>query len=539
MSSTIMRRARWFALAAALLLAPAASSMQSQVGSPPEPFEDGTVIVGFEPGTGPETQAAIVRGAGASDERDIGAGAHVLNVPTGKVAERIALLKAQPGVRYAEPDYILHADAAPSGPNDPYYSKLWGMQSISADKAWADTTGSSSVVVGVVDTGVDYNHPDLAANVWTNPGSVNGCPAGTHGYNVIAAACDPLDDNDHGTHVSGTIGAVGNNGIGVIGVSPNVRIMGLKFLNSGGSGTTSAAVAAIDWAIKAKQAGVNVRVLSNSWGGGAFSQALLDEINKAGANDILFVVAAGNNATSNDTTPSYPCSYHTANEICVAATDSHDTLASFSNFGSSVDLAAPGQSILSTVPGGGYATYSGTSMATPHVAGAAALALSTGYESVSTLKATMLAAVDPLASLSGVVATGGRLDVCKAIPACSGVAAPPPPPPPPPPTVGDFTITSPDARQAVSPGGTTSFTVTITPSGGFTGSVALAVSGLPTDATGSVSPTPLGIASTAGSSTLNVSVGAAAPRGSYPLTITGTSGGLTHTTSVTLQVKNR
>src|SRR5439155_4940414 len=144
-------------------------------------------------------------------------------------------------------------------------------------------------------------------------------------------------------HVSGTIGAVGNNGVGVIGVSPTVRIMGLKFLNSSGSGSTSGAVTAIDWAVKAKQAGVNVRVLSNSWGGGAFSQALLDEINKAGANDILFVVAAGNSATSNDATPSYPCSYHTANEICVAATDSHDGLASFSNFGSSVDLAAPGQ----------------------------------------------------------------------------------------------------------------------------------------------------------------------------------------------------
>src|SRR5439155_23734652 len=178
--------------------------------------------------------------------------------------------------------------------------------------AWASSnTWSSGVVVGVVDTGVDYNHPDLAANVWTNPGSINGCPAGTHGYNVLNATCDPMDDNHHGTHVSGTIGAVGNNGIGVIGVSPTVRIIGLKFLNSSGSGSTSGAVTAIDWAVKAKQAGVNVRVLSNSWGGGAFSQALLDEINKAGANDILFVAAAGNYGANNDTTPIYPCSYHT------------------------------------------------------------------------------------------------------------------------------------------------------------------------------------------------------------------------------------
>ena len=525
--SRLTRTFRWIALASVLVSAPAASSMDGAGVKPAHPFRDGSVIVGFQPGTSADTEAAIVHGVGASDERVIGAGAHVLRVPAGKVEEKIARLKAQGRVRYAEPDYLLTAAGAPSGPNDPYYSKLWGMRAISADAAWGSTTGSSSVVVGVVDTGVDYNHPDLAANVWTNPGSINGCAAGTHGYSVITGTCDPMDDNDHGTHVSGTIGAVGNNGIGVIGVSPNVRIMGLKFLNSGGSGATSAAVTAIDWAIRAKQAGVNVRVLSNSWGGGGFSQALLDEINKAGANDILFVVAAGNNATNNDTTPSYPCSYHTANEICVAATDSHDGLASFSNYGSSVDLAAPGQSILSTVPGGGYDTYSGTSMATPHVAGAAALALSTGYRSVASLKATLLAAIDPLASLSGLVATGGRLDVCKAIPACSGVA--PPPPPPPPATAGDFTISSPDARQSASPGGTASYAVTITPTGGFTGAVALTVTGLPTDA----------VSSSTGSSTVTVRVGPSTPRGTYSLTITGTSGSLTHATSVVLQVKNR
>src|SRR6266516_4782107 len=233
MSSTIKRRLRWFALVATLLSAPAASSMQPSAQEV-QPFQDGTVLVGFQHGTGADTEAAIVRGAGASEERVIGAGTHVLRVPVGKVAEKIALLNAQPQVRYAEPDYIVHADAAPSGPNDQYYGKLWGMKTISADAAWGSTTGSSGVVVGVVDTGVDYNHPDLAANVWSSPGSINGCPAGTHGYNVIAATCDPMDDNHHGTHVSGTIGAVGNNGIGVIGVSPNVRIMGLKFLDSGG-----------------------------------------------------------------------------------------------------------------------------------------------------------------------------------------------------------------------------------------------------------------------------------------------------------------
>jgi len=154
MSSTIKRRLRWFAFVATLLSAPAASSMQPNAQEV-QPFQDGTVLVGFQHGTGADTEAAIVRGAGASEERVIGAGTHVLRVPVGKVAEKIALLNAQPQVRYAEPDYIVHADAAPSGPNDQYYGKLWGMKTISADAAWGSTTGSSGVVVGVVDTGVD------------------------------------------------------------------------------------------------------------------------------------------------------------------------------------------------------------------------------------------------------------------------------------------------------------------------------------------------------------------------------------------------
>jgi serine protease len=396
--------------------------------------------------------------------------------------------------------------------------------------------GTRGVVVGVVDTGVDYTHPDLAANVWSSATSINGCPAGTHGYNAINASCDPMDDHRHGTHVSGTIGAVGNNGIGVIGVNGTTQIMGLKFLGSGGSGAISDAVEAIDWAVRAKQGGVNLRVLNNSWGGGGFSQALVDAINKAGMNDILFVAAAGNAAGNNDATPFYPCSYHTANEICVAATDKTDSLAGFSNYGpSSVDLAAPGSSILSTMLGGTYDYMSGTSMATPHVSGAAALVLSGGYQSVWTLRTTIRAAVDPVTSLIGRVATDGRLNVCKAIPACSGVA--PPAPTPPPTTTGDFSLSSPGGREAVGPGGSITYTVTVTPSGGFMGQVGLSVTGLPAGATGAFAPTPLGVASSPGSSVLTVSSGSATPPGNYTLTVTGTSGDRAHSTTIGVRVK--
>jgi subtilisin family serine protease len=343
-------------------------------------FRGGVVLVGFRPGTNAPRRRAIATAARAKTIRTVGAGTRVMRVDAGGVRQAIARLRQHPEVRYAEPDYVVHATAAPS---DPYYRKLWGMDAIRADLAWTSTMGTPAVVVGVVDTGVEYNHPDLAANVWSSAGPINGCPPGTRGYNAINAACDPMDDHRHGTHVSGTISAVGNNGIGVIGVNGTTRIMGLKFLGSGGSGAISDAVEAIDWAVRAKQAGVNLRVLNDSWSGGGFSQALVDAINKAGMNDILFVAAAGNAAGDDDATPFYPCSYHTANEICVAATDKTDRLAGFSKYGqSSVDLAAPGASIYSTMLGGTYDYMSGTSMATPHVSGAAALALSSGYQSV-------------------------------------------------------------------------------------------------------------------------------------------------------------
>jgi serine protease len=486
-----------------------------------ETFADDTVLVAFDAAIATEGEQAVVQSVGATDTDTIGAGTHVLRVAPGTVPATVTLLQTYPEVRYAEPDYDVRTTQTPG---DPMYGQLWGLPDVQADQAWNVTTGSSSVVVGVVDTGVDYNHPDLAANVWTNDGTINRCAAGTHGYNALSKSCDPLDDHNHGTHVSGTIGAVGNNGVGVVGVNWSTRIMGLKFLGASGFGSTSGAIAAIDWALNAKRAGVNLRVLSNSWGGGAYSRALADEIDKAGANDVLFVAAAGNASNNNDATPFYPCSYHAANEICVAATDKTDSLAGFSNYGAgSVDLAAPGAGIVSTVLGGGYATFSGTSMATPHVSGAAALILSVGYQSVSTLKSTILGAVRPTDSLAGRLTTGGILDVCNAIPECL-------------PRGAGFSLDPTPSRQSVTPGSGTTYDVAIVPNGGFRGSVSLSVSGLPSGASASFSPNPVDVPGGA-AATLSVATSSTTSPGNFTLMLTGTSGSVTSSTAVRLQVK--
>jgi hypothetical protein len=445
-------------------------------------------------------------------------------------------LAGDPNVLYVEPNYLLHTTTIP---NDPSFGQLWGLRNtgqviqgiagtpgadIKAEPAWTVTTGTRAVIVGVVDTGIDYTHPDLAANVWSNPGGIGGCPAGTHGFNAITRSCDPLDDHYHGTHVSGTIGAVGNNGIGVVGVNWTTTIMGLKFLDSTGSGTTANAIAAIDFAVNAKIAGQNVRVLSNSWGGGGFSQALLDEINKANANDILFVAAAGNASSNNDVTPNYPSNYNTPNMVAVAATDNTDALASFSNYGpTTVHLGAPGVNVLSTQPGALYQYLSGTSMATPHVSGAAALILSTQIGlTTAELKSQILSSVDPISSLSGLTVTGGRLNVCKAIPGCGG-----PPPAP------DFSLSISPSSATVTAGVSAGYTVNITRTGGFTGAVSLSIAGLPSGAAGSFSPNP----ASGNSSALSVTTSSTTPPGSYLFTVTGISGALTKTATATLVVQ--
>ncbi len=455
----------------------------------------------------------------------------------------ITELSRRTDVEYVEPNYILHATAIP---NDPSFGQLWGLRNtgqsilgvsgtpgadISATSAWDISTGSKANVVAVIDTGVDYMHPDLAANIWSAPSdftvTIGGrnikCLAGSHGFNAIKNTCDPMDDNNHGSHVSGTIGAVGNNGQGVVGINWNASIMGSKFLDASGSGTLANAINAIDFTIQAKTIFpemANVRVLSNSWGGGGFSQALLDEINKANANDMLFVAAAGNSGLDNDATPGYPSNYNAPNVVAVAATDNKDSLAYFSNYGlTTVDLGAPGVSVFSTIKGGSYDYFSGTSMATPHVSGAAILILSGCNLNTSELKANILNNVDPITSLAGKTVTGGRLNVSKAISACNVPPAP------------DFSLSTTPSTQTVVQGASASYTINILPSGGFDGSVTFIANGLPDGISADFSPNPA-----TASSTMTITTNTSLPAGSYTLTISGTNGTLSHTTTVKLNI---
>ena len=361
--------------------------------------------------------AALLAGGGIQFQAVCGLGivGQVLVRSSGSSLDSVEhWLAADSDVAGFEEDAVRQIEATP---NDPALNQLWSMSKINAYGAWNLATGggTSRVVVAEIDTGVDYTHPDLAANVWTNPNAgSDGFGYDLHGYDFANNDSDPMDDNGHGTHVAGTIGAVGNNGLGVAGVNWAVSIMPLKFMTAAGSGYLSDAVRAINYAtMERTQYGVNVRVINASWGGGGFSAAMQSAIQAAGNAGILFVAAAGNDAANNDAVPHYPAGYNSSNIIAVAATDQYDRLASFSCYGAtSVDLAAPGVSIYSTLPGGRYGVMSGTSMATPHVAGAAALAWALDpTATVAEIRNALLQGADKLGGLSGKVASGGRLDV--------------------------------------------------------------------------------------------------------------------------------
>ena len=339
-----------------------------------------------------------------------------------------------------EPNYRLHVLALP---NDSLWSNLWGLNNtgqtsgtadadIDAPEAWDITTGSSSVIVAVIDTGIDYLHPDLADNMWVNTGEIpdngidddgNGYIDDVYGYDFVQDDGDPLDEHSHGTHCAGTIAGRGNNGLGVAGVNWQCQLMACRFLDAGGSGTTADAISAINYAVAN-----GADILSNSWGGGGYSAALEAAIINARDNGVLFVAAAGNSGTDNDAIPHYPSSYQVSNVIAVAATDHDDALAGFSCYGlQSVHVGAPGVSILSSVLDGAYDSYNGTSMATPHVAGVSALLLANDPAmSLQDLKARIVWTGEAIPSLDNKTISGRRLNAYNALTAepCMRVLAP-------------------------------------------------------------------------------------------------------------------
>ena len=437
------------ALALAIFLCVTALAALTSFGATPGRADDnpdavpGQLVVGFDPNASPKQQQKAVDKAGGTIENRIDSiGGAVVSVDPADTAAVAEELSHQRAVDYVEPNYVMHATRLP---NDRGFGEQWGLRNVGqyggtpgadvhATDAWNATTGAG-VIVAVVDTGVDYNHPDLAANMWTNPSDPpngvdddgDGFVDDVHGADFINGDSNPDDDAGHGTHVAGIIGAKGNNGLGVTGVNWDAKIMALKFLDANGAGNTADAANAIDYAVNH-----GARVINASWGGPAFSQALFQAVKRAGDKGVLFVAAAGNDGQNADVSPDYPAAFDLPNVISVAASDRNDKLLDFSNYGPhSVDLAAPGDDIYSTVPplsdASGYESFSGTSMATPFVTGAAALYLSRAPQATpDQVKAALLQNVDQSPAFAGKLVSGGRLDIAKAL----GAVAPPTKPEP-------------------------------------------------------------------------------------------------------------
>ena len=443
------------ALIAVALVAFTVQGVSQEAGSQPTPddgpeepsfeasedreFDSDKIIVKVEDDASQSDLRELNRENDARIEEDLPrSDVNVVDLPRDlDVEEAVETYEDDPDIEYAEPDYLIEP-AQTKSVDDPYYSRLYGLENtgqnggaadadIDAPEAWGTTTGSSRTIVAVIDTGTDISHPDLRDNIWKNTDEVpdNGRDDDNNGYvddvngwdfvNEDNTVYDPDpvsgEGDEHGTHVAGTIAAEGNNGRGVTGVNWQASIMPLKFLGPRG-GYTSDAVAAINYAVAN-----GAKISNNSWGGGGYSQSLSDAIARADRSNHLFLAAAGNSGVNTDNTKHYPSSYTNSNVISVAATGSEDRLASFSNFGANtVDLAAPGVGILSTLPGRSYGSFNGTSMATPHVAGVAALLKSQNPDlGDADLKAKIVQAVEKKDNLEGKMVTGGRLNAAGAL----------------------------------------------------------------------------------------------------------------------------
>lgn len=407
-----------------------------------ERFVPGRVIVRFRPGIAESEKEQIRDEVGVRLVRKLPLpGTELVSFGGRRDVEQVRhAFDERPETAYSEPDVIYDISSLPT-PNDPGFFSLWGLNNsgntdIDAPEAWSVTMGSAGVMVGVVDTGVAMDHPDLASNIWTNPGESgggketngsdddgNGFVDDFRGWDWIGRDNDPSDGHGHGTHVAGTIGAAGNNGVGITGVNWRTGLVPLRVLDSNGAGTSSGIAAAFTYAGR-----LGLDVVNASLGGPSYSQTVFDAIKNHP--NTLYVVAAGNDALDNDQVGSYPCNYPAANLICVAAMNQSDALAAFSNYGAkTVHLGAPGESILSTLPsftGVEYGRYSGTSMAAPHVAGAVALLKAARSESgMSEIRSALLSAAVPIPALQGRTTTGGRLNVAAGLRAL-GIAIPDP-----------------------------------------------------------------------------------------------------------------
>ncbi|HEY5667225.1 MAG TPA: S8 family peptidase [Gammaproteobacteria bacterium] len=419
-----------------------------------QPYVEGQVLVRFQPGLAAADRAAV-RGALlplSSQSIELVPGLELVQTPL-SVAQAVAVLTNNPNIFYIEPDYILQPQAMP---NDYYLGLEWGLHNTGQDirnvlglpdadidmpEAWDLVPPSAgTVVVAVIDSGTQLDHEDLHANIWVNPDEIagngidddnNGYVDDINGWDFFSNDNDPSDESGHGTHTAGTIGALTNNGIGIAGVcGDNCKIMPLRFLGPQG-GSTSAAILALQYAVAE-----NVKVSNNSWGGGLYSQSLVDAIQQAAGIGHIFVASAGNDAFNTDASPKYPSSYDNWNIISVAATTNQDLLASFSNFGATtVDIGAPGFNVASTYMGNQYYWMSGTSMAAPHVAGVVALlqASEPGLSAQQVIN-RIYDSARPMAALDGITTTGGMLNAAAAL---AGTSTEPNPAPPPQPSLPD------------------------------------------------------------------------------------------------------